>query len=148
MEISTKDPFQKQTMANDIALLKTEDEIVFGMTTTFISLDFNYINTAETVQLYGWGRTYSTDNLQNFLIQGVFKVMPLQECRNMYPAVMRRFVLDSHLCSQWDNRATCPGKSKNESFNLNLIKKFQATSGDQLYSKTKQSQLFRGWNLV
>jgi hypothetical protein len=93
----------------DIALLRVTNPIIFSNTVTSIPLDFTRIDTATDVEIWGWGRSASGGNLMNTLQRGLFRIMPLQACRESFPLVMRNLIIDSHICTQFNLRSTCPG---------------------------------------
>lgn len=99
---------QEWTLFNDIALLKTTSDIVFTSAIYALAMDPNDIYRSQNVTIYGWGRTNACVQT-NALMKQDFTIKDLDPCRNAYAVMLRRFITDENLCTQYTGRATCPG---------------------------------------
>lgn len=101
--------FQALTLVNDIAVVKTLDEIIFSSIVRQIPLNNQHVGTSWTVSAYGWGFLSEGGSLSASLTSTLFMTLDHATCLSRFPFVTRRFITDQHICIFFSARATCPG---------------------------------------
>ena len=93
---------------NDIALLRTANQIVFTASVSPIVLG---TSVGASATIYGWGRTTAGGNLSATLLRHSFTIVAHATCHARFPFVARKFITsDGHICTSNANAATCPGR--------------------------------------
>lgn len=106
--------FQELTLAHDIGLLRTSEEIVFTENVRPIPLGTPNV-TSFVADIYGWGRVTETGGWAETLRTSTFTPVDYETCKIRFPFVSRRFINPDRQICFVSNRsgtlasATCPG---------------------------------------
>uniref|UniRef100_A0A336LKX8 CSON006987 protein n=1 Tax=Culicoides sonorensis TaxID=179676 RepID=A0A336LKX8_CULSO len=106
--------FDKNLKTNDIALVQTQNEIIFSVNVKPIPINLNYVKENIEAVTSGWGRVTIQGGRTNILQYLNVTVMSNENCRKAHAISKRsKFIYDNVICTQNERnkKGTCNGDS-------------------------------------